>query len=133
MSKKVVISGSLSLHKEMQKWADWWTDKGYFIKNCPNPSKEGGKFPEDYPDIKKKFYKDLSEADILFVANEDKNGINGYIGAQVFAEMVFAVAQNLIHNKNIKIILAKEPSQEIQSYEEVEKWLELGWIQIVDV
>lgn len=130
MSKKVVIAGSLRFHKEIEKWVNWWTDQGFTVMNYPNPSNEGGKFPKDYPAIKKKFFQDLSVADIVFVVNENKGEINGYIGAQVFAEMVFVIANNLIHDKNTKVILAKRPSEKVQSYEEIEKWLELGWAEI---
>lgn len=131
MSKKVVIAGSLSFHKEIKNWANWWTDQGFTVINYPNPSSEGGKFPKDYPDINKKFFQDLSLADIVFVVNEDKNGVSGYIGAHVFAEIVFVVANNLVHDKNTKIILAQKPSQEVQSYEEIEQWLELGWVELL--
>ncbi len=130
--KKVVIAGSLSFEKEIKEWVSWWTDQGLAVINYPSPSSEGGKFPESYPEIKRKFYQDLSKADILFVVNGDKNGMSGYIGAQVFAEMVFAVALNLIYDKNVKIILAKVPSKKVQSYEEIEHWLALGWIKIYE-
>lgn len=130
MSKKIVVAGSLSLEKEIERYVNWLTSQGLAVINYPSSSSEGGKFPENYPEIKRKFYQDLSRADILFVVNEDKSGIGGYIGAQVFAEMVFVIAQNLVYDKNIQIILAKKPSREIQSYEEVEKWLELGWMEI---
>ena len=44
--------------------------------------------------------------------------------------MCFAVAQNLIYNKNLEVILLQEPSERVQSYEEIVLWLKLGWIKL---
>ena len=38
---------------------------------------------------------------MLFIMNEDKNGIEGYIGYEAYAELLFGLSQNLIHQKNI--------------------------------
>lgn len=62
--------------------------------------------------------------------NEDKNGVVGYLGAESFAEMCFGVAQNLIHNKNIEIILLQMPEKRVQSYDEINLWLKLKWIKL---
>lgn len=62
--------------------------------------------------------------------NEDKNDIKGYVGAESFAEMCFGVAQNLIYNKNIEVMLLKMPDEKVQSYNEVQLWLKLGWIKL---
>ena len=59
-----------------------------------------------------------------------KGGVEGYIGAETFAELTFTVAQNLVYRKNIEIILAKMPSEKVQSFEEVNLWLRLGWIRV---
>ena len=63
--------------------------------------------------------------------NEDKSGISGYIGAETFAELSFGLAQKLINEKNIKLILAKMPSKEVGCYEEIILWKKLGWIDEV--
>lgn len=44
--------------------------------------------------------------------------------------MCFGVAQNLIHNKNLEVMLLQEPSERVQSYEEIVLWLKLGWIKL---
>lgn len=128
--KKVVIAGSASLKDEAQHWKKFWEDKGYLVINYQKPiSKE--KFLEEYPLVYKAFFKNLTEADILFVMNEDKDGIAGYIGAQTFAEICFGVTQNVLYGKNIEVILLKMPDEKVQSYEEVKLWLELGWIKLL--
>ncbi|MEI7619983.1 MAG: hypothetical protein WCJ57_00225, partial [Candidatus Falkowbacteria bacterium] len=95
--------------------------------------------PEDsfeslYPERHKTFFKNIIEADILFVANNQKNEIDGYIGAETFAELGFGLAQKLIYGKDIKLILSRMPSKEVACYDEIVLWLKLGWIdQVLDL
>lgn len=128
MSKKVVIAGSAGLKKEMKKWVDFWNSKpGFLVIDWPKPI-ENSEFKKIYPKVHKEFFENMTKADIVFVANEDKGGVKGYIGAETFAELTFAVSQNLIYSKSIEVFLAKMPSKEVQSFEEINLWLELGWI-----
>ncbi len=131
--KKVVIAGSASLQDEIIKWKEYWDNQeGHAVINYSLPI-ENEDFMAEYPKIHKEFFKSIVEADLLFVANEDKNGIEGYIGAEVFAELVYGMMQNFLSNHNIEIVLAKRPSSEVQSFEEIDLWLKLGWIRIVDL
>lgn len=54
----------------------------------------------------------------------------GYIGAETFSELTFGLAQNLIYNKNIELVILKMPSIDVQCYDEICLWLKLGWIKI---
>jgi len=127
-SKNVVIAGSTSLQKEMNKWAQYWSGlDGHLVIGFPKPIPKDN-FDSLYPNVHKEFFEKIVKTDILFIANEDKNNISGYIGAETFAEMAFGVAQNLLYNKKIKIILAKMPSKEVQCFDEVVLWRKLGWI-----
>jgi hypothetical protein len=85
---------------------------------------------EEYPKVHTNFFHNITQADILFVMNEDKNGIAGYLGAESFAEMCFGVAQNLLHYQNLEVILLQTPGIQVQSYEEINLWLKLGWIKL---
>lgn len=127
--KKVVITGSASLQDKINHWKEFWKDKGYLVIDYPH-SVPKEIFLEEYPKVHIEFFKHITEADILFVINEDKNGIEGYIGAESFAEMCFGVTQNLIYDKKIEVILLKMPSEKVQSYEEINLWLDLDWIKI---
>lgn len=62
--------------------------------------------------------------------NEDKNKKEGYIGQETFAELSFGLAQKLIYNKNIEIIIYKMPSKEVSCYDEICLYLELGWLKL---
>ena len=131
MTKKVVIAGSVSLQGKIEYWKSFWEQKGCKIIDCPVVvTKES--FLEDYPKVYKDFFQNIIKSDILFVMNEDKNGIGGYLGAESFAEMCFGVTQNIVYGKNIKIILLQMPEKNVQSCDEIKLWLELGWIELLN-
>lgn len=130
-NKKVVIAGSASLQEKVDGWKQYWnTQKGYTVIKSVEAI-DTAHFQELYPKVHKEFFRKLLNADILFVANEDKKGIEGYIGAEVFAELVFAMMQRLVGKQKITVILAKMPSPRVQSYEEIVLWLKLGWIRLL--
>ena len=87
---------------------------------------------ELYPQIYKEFFENITRTNMLFVMNETKEGIDGYIGAETFAELTFTLMQNLIYNKNIQIVILKMPSINVQSYEGINLWLKLVWIKLYD-
>lgn len=131
--KKVVIAGSAKLQDEIKKWIQYWSSKdGYTVLDYPKVISRDN-FENLYPDAHKNFFKNIAEADVLFIANEKKNGIDGYIGAETFAELGFGLAQKLVNNKNIKLILVHMPAKEVACYDEIVLWRKLGWIdQIID-
>jgi len=128
--KKIVISGSSSLQDNANKWVKHWESNDYEVLDWPQPI-EKGKLIEKYPKVHKDFYRNITKTDTLFIMNEDKNNIAGYIGAATFAELAFGVAQNSIYDKNIEIVLLKIPSPDVKCYEEVILWLSLGWIKLL--
>lgn len=128
---KVVIAGSAGLQEEIQKWIQYWNSKeGYKVVNYPRAIPQGD-FEKSYPEVHTQFFKDISETDVLFIANGKKNGIDGYIGAETFAELGFGLAQNLVYGKKIKLILANMPAKEVACYGEIVLWLRLGWIELI--
>lgn len=126
--KKVVIAGSASVRNKINKWIEYWNGLDeYVVTVFPKPIPLD-KLDSLYPKIYKDFFEKITEADILFIANEDKNDISGYIGAETFAELAFGVAQNLLDGKKIKIIIAKMPAKDVQCFDEITLWKRLGWI-----
>jgi len=126
--EKVVIAGSANLKNEINRWIQYWNrlPKHLVIDFPKTISKDN--FDYLYPNVYKEFFEKIIETDILFIMNEDKNNIHGYIGAETFAEMTFGVVQNLFYNKKIKIILMKMPSKKVHCFDEVVLWKKLGWI-----
>ncbi|MBQ8043973.1 MAG: hypothetical protein IJ272_07500 [Clostridia bacterium] len=127
--KKVVIVASSKLHNEIKNWITHFKNKGYTVLNYPKQIDEE-KFIDIYPDVYKSFFEDIVQTDMLFVMNEDKNGVEGYIGAEAFAELSFGLVQKLVYGKDIEVVLLKMPSCEVQCYDEIKLWLDLGKIKL---
>lgn len=126
--KKIVISGSAKLQDNINYWKEHF-NKNYQVLDYPKAIDEKD-FINLYPKIHKEFYENITKTDILFIMNEDKNNQVGYIGAAGFAELTFGLAQKLIYNKNIELIILKMPEKSVQCYDEICLWLKLGWIKI---
>lgn len=129
---KIIIAGSAKLQDEMKRWVEFWESQDdCIVLNYPKAIPKEN-FDELYKEVHRNFFLDILKADILFVVNEKKNGIDGYIGAETFAEMSFALMQRLINNQDIKIILAHQPFKEVACYEEMVLWEKFGWIEYLD-
>ena len=128
--KKLVIASSAKFQKEIEYWKKYFIDKGYNVINYPKKINQNNS--EEYKIAHTGFFKSLLETDIVFILNEEKNGIGGYIGAETFAELSFVIVQNMINNTNKKIYLLKMPSEEVACYMEIKNFIKLGWIKIFD-
>lgn len=120
--KRVVIAGSAKLQKEINKWINYFETKNYEVIDYPKEIEES-RFIELYPDIYTEFLQNVTKTDILFIMNEDKNNIEGYIGYEAYAELLFGLSQKLIYNKSIELIIYKMPSKSVGCYDEVNLWL----------
>lgn len=127
--QKVVISGSAKLQDQIIRWLEYWKSRGYEILDYPEPIADED-FVKIYRQNRTKFFNSIRYADVLFVMNEDKNGVTGYIGASTFAEMAYAISENHIHGKSISIELLKMPAKSSFFHEDVTRWRELGWIKL---
>ena len=127
--KKIVIAGSVKLQKQIDKWIKTFKADNFKILDHPKPI-DKNEFTTQYPKIYKDFFNNITKADTLFIMNENKNNIEGYIGAETFAELSFGVIRKLLYQQKINIVLLKKPSKEVQSFEEIDLWLKLGWIEL---
>lgn len=131
--KKIIISGSSKLVGEVKYWVNYFKERGYEILDYPkyvSESKSSKNYEEQMAKIYYEYYCSLEKTDIYFLMNEEKNGIEGYIGSSAISELTYVVVQNLIHSKNVDIYILKEPSKELGCYEEVKFWLDKGWIKL---
>lgn len=128
--KKIVISSSAKFQNKINEWKEYFESKNYEVINYPH--KIDQKDIIQYKKVYEEFYKSLVETDILFVLDEDKNGINGYIGSAVFAEINYILSQIILKNSSQKIYLLKEPSSANSCYQEVKNFIDLGLIEIFD-
>ena len=126
---KVVIASSAKLQNEIKKWHQHFESKNFEVINAPKLI-EPVLFLEVYPKHHIEFFQNITKCSLFFLLNETKNNIRGYIGAECFSELGFAINQNLLYNKGIKIYLLQMPSPEVSCYDEIELYLKLGWIEI---
>ena len=126
--KKIVIASSAKFKEKVCRWKELFEQKGYEVIDYPR--KIDQTISEEYQKAHIRFFKSLEEADILFVLNEDKNGIEGYIGYEVFAELSYFMVENRKNKTNKKIYLLKMPSKDLSCYMEIKNFVDLGWIEI---
>ena len=127
-NKKLVIACSSKFEKEIEDWKEYFEKQGCQVINYPKKIDQENE--KVYKEVYLKFFKFLDETDILFVLNGEKNGIEGYIGAETFAELSYTMVQRVNHNKDKKIWLLNKPSKEVKCYTEVIDFIKLGWIEI---
>lgn len=127
--KKIVIAGSAKLQDKVNYWKDKFEKENYQVLDYPKEIDKCS-FIDVYPDVHKEFFEKITKTDILFIMNEDRNNIEGYIGAETFAELTFGLSQNLLYGKNIELLILKMPDEKVSCYNEIKLWLELGWIKI---
>ena len=119
--KKVVISGSLINKNKIEYWVKFFTKKGYDVINYPKQTNE------NFIKIYSNFYKSIDEADILFIVNEKKNNIDGYIGVSTYAELAYGIIRKIKDNKDIDIYVVNKPN-----IDEVNAWIDLNMVNIFD-
>lgn len=129
--KKIVIAGSAKLQNDVNKWLKVFESKEYKVLDYPRAIEES-KFMELYPNVHTEFLENITKTDMLFIMNEDKNGKLGYIGYEVYAELLFGLSQKLIYNKNIDLVILKMPDADTGCHEEINLWLKLGWIKLYE-
>lgn len=131
--KKIIISGSSKLVDKVKYWVSFFENKGYEILDYPKyvgEADESANYDEALTKVYNEYYHSLEKTDIFFLMNEQKNGIDGYIGSSAISELTYVVVQNLIHNKNIEIFILKKPAKDLGCYEVVKFWLNKGWIKL---
>ncbi len=125
--EKIVICSSISFWKEINEWKEKLENDKY--KVIKFPEQFTGEFLPNYKIEFSDHYQKITEADILFVLNIEKNGKEGYIGASVFAEIAFAIGLNRSLNKNIKVYCLNKFPESLPYSEELKYWGQLGWLK----
>ena len=128
--KKLIISGSSKLQDRINYWHGFFEGQGYEVLDFPTTIPFDAEHATEITDIYTSYYQNLDRADVLFVMNEDKNGIAGYIGTSTISEITYVIVNNLNHGKKVEILLLQMPSEEQNCYEEVSFWLSQNWIKL---
>lgn len=130
--KKVVISGSTSLQKNIAVWKKHFEDGGYDVIALPELWEDTKNFKSQLTELYTYFYDAIDKCDVFFLMNENKNGIQGYVGANCTAELIYAVTQNLRKNRGMDIYIAQLPGEDVAAYDEIMSYLRVGWIQLYE-
>ncbi len=126
--RKIVIACSAKFYKEALELKKELENKDYNVIDYPKNINVN--IEEEYKQAYERFYESLSKTDDLILLNLDKNGIEGYIGYESFAELSNLVVKKIQNNCDHKIYIYKMPSKEVGCYEEIMHFLELGYIEL---
>lgn len=120
---KIVICGSISMHEKMSEVKNLLLQKGHGVEmpgleNIEHELDEDGNSRESAhikikDDLIRGYYKKIKKCDAVLIVNENKKGIEGYIGGNTFLEIGFAH----VLNKNIYIL--NHYSKEISYSDEI--------------
>lgn len=127
--KKITICASMSFWDDINLWKEKLETAGYEIVQYPKQFT--GDFLPNYKIEFTKHYQKMAESDIVLILNMQKNGIDGYIGAAVFAEISFAIGLNRTSHCDKKIdVYCLNPFPSSLPYaEELQHWVDLGWLK----
>jgi hypothetical protein len=129
--QKVVIAGSASLEAEVLKWKDHWEQNGFLVLDYPRPIHPDS-FLSEYPSVFKNFFDHIADSDVFFVMNESKNEVQGYVGAETFAELAYAVYLKMKSGNSPKITLLQKADAKVRGSEKIELWEKLGLITYLE-
>lgn len=126
--RKIVIAGSAKFYKEVLEMKKELENNDYNVIDYPKNINVN--IEDEYKQAYERFYESLSETDDLILFNLDKNGIEGYIGYESFAELSNLVVKKIQEDNNHKIYIYKMPSKEVGCYDEIKHFLKLGYIEL---
>ena len=126
--KKIILAGSSKFIDKIEYYKKYFSNNGYTVLACPKKIDQTN--INIYDNTYKLFFKALNETDEIFVVNEEKNGIKGYVGAETFAELSFVLANNILKNEKRKIYLLNEPDEKNNCFYELNAFIKLGYIEI---
>ena len=126
--RKIIIAGSATFYKEALELKQELENKNYYVIDYPKKINDDNEF--EYKEAYETFYDNLSKTDDLLLLNLDKKGIEGYIGYESFAELSNLVVKKIQINNDHKIYIYKMPSKEVGCYDEINHFIELGYIEL---
>lgn len=126
--RKIIIAGSSKFYKEALEMKQELEKISYEVIDYPK--RIDVTIELEYKQVFESFYDSLSKTDDLLLLNLDKNGVEGYIGYESFAELSNLVVRKIQDNNNHKIYIYKMPSKEVGCYDEIKQFIELGYIEL---
>ena len=124
--RKIVIAGSAKFFKDALELKEKLENINYNVIDYPKKIDIENEFKIAY----ESFYNSVKKTDDLILLNLDKNGIEGYIGYESFAELSYLVVKKIQEDNDHKIYIYKMPSKEVGCYDEINQFLKLGYIEL---
>ena len=103
--RKIVIAGSAKFYKEVLEMKKELENNDCNVIDYPKNINVN--IEDEYKQAYERFYESLSKTDDLILFNLDKNGIEGYIGYESFAELSNLVVKKIQEDNNHKIYIYK--------------------------
>lgn len=127
--KKITICASMTFWDDIISWKKKLEKNGYEVVQYPKQFT--GEFLPNYKIEFTEHYRKMTHSDIVLVLNMKKNGVDGYIGAAVFAEIAFLIGLNrtLYSDKKIVVYCLNSFSGSLPYSEELQQWVDLGWLK----
>ncbi|MDR3582892.1 MAG: hypothetical protein P4L62_00820 [Candidatus Pacebacteria bacterium] len=127
--KKVTICASIAFLDDISIWKEKLKNDGYDVVQYPK--KLIGEFLPSYKVEFTEHYQKMAESDIVLILNMKKKGVDGYIGAAVFAEIAFAIGLNRTsrYDKKIDVYCLNHFPNSLPHAEELQYWVDLGWLK----
>lgn len=127
--KKFVLSGSVKMASEIEKWRGYWQAQSEVqILDFPSAISPEG-FLQEYSKVFREYFSHLDETHVLFVVNGEKDGIKGYIGAGMLSEIAYVVSR-IARGEKQEVILAHPPAFQLFCSDEIDLWIKLGWVRV---
>ncbi|MFC1787999.1 hypothetical protein ACFLZY_02160 [Patescibacteria group bacterium] len=128
--KKVTICASIKFTDEIAEWKKKLEQDGYEV--IQYPKKLSGEFLPSYEKEFSEHYQKICNSDIVLALNYTKKGVDGYIGAAVFAEIAFAIGLNRTYRQanNIEVFHVNPIADSLPHREELQFWQDLEWLKI---
>lgn len=126
--RTIMIIGSAFFYKEVLELKKKLESKGYEVIDYPKHIDASNL--DIYKEAYESFYVNLNKTDDVILYNLDKKGIEGYIGYESFAELSYLIVNKIQDNPNHKIYIYKMPSKEVGCYDEINNFIQLGYIEL---
>lgn len=119
----------MSFRDDINIWKDKLEKDGYDV--IQYPKQFTGEFLPNYKIEFTQHYQKMAGSDAILILNMKKNGVDGYIGAAVFAEIAFAIGLNRTSHsdKKMEVYCLNKFPDSLPYAEELQHWVDLGWLK----
>lgn len=124
--KNIVIIGNYNSDKDVSYWCNYFSKRGCKVLDYPKDPTKDSKLDPCY-----NFFEYIKDTDILFILNNEKNGLDGYIDTTTFSKITYSIMKNLSDKKKrMSIYILKLPTSSLCYYNEILSFINNGQINL---